>query len=397
MKNVNTIFRTTYKTFYSCLFALVFSMTLISCDGIDLASTGSIVPPNPVGPVVPVVPVDPVDPVDPIIIKSNKPTLSVNPVIGLEGTTVTFEVRLSHAATKTINVRAFTDYVSFSSILSKMKQKAYGDVRILSEKLAGSDDDYSSVDKVLPFLPGVTKIEVVVSLIDDDVKKEGIESFALSLEVEDEDEAALLSNPDDQQGVAYIVDKDTATPEPKVYFPPSSVATENQGSIKIPYVIYPRLPRGTTFTLNYATSPAGGVGGSYAKAKSDYTPKRGREQLRAGQTHGEISIDLLDDDMYEGQDQQFKLHISSNNVGLDQEVSGREADKQANGITVLLNIRDDEEKPYLIVKPRPLTEPSTNTNLVAATVELSGPSEAPVTIQYTARDEAIGEAKAADA
>ena len=132
------------------------------------------------------------------------------------------------------------------------------------------------------------------------------------------------------------------------------------------------VPNKTTVT--YSTSD------SSARAPGDYAPTSGQFVLAAGATTRTVSVDVVGDTRYEG-DESFSLTIGSPNAGV--------ADSQ--GVATIV---DDDPRPYVSVGNATVTEGNTGTTTATFPVTLDRPSAQPVRVRYATSD---GSAVAGDA
>lgn len=154
--------------------------------------------------------------------------------------------------------------------------------------------DYVAAAGVLTFAPGETTKNVSVTIVSD-VFDEDDEGFQLVLS------ASVNATILDGTGVGTISDDDDA---PAAWIDDVSVSEGDAGTT------------GVTFTVTLEYGPVGAVSVDYATvdgtaaAGSDYQPASGTLTIPAGATSGSLTVDVLGDAEYEG-DETFSVSLSN--------------------------------------------------------------------------------------
>ncbi len=222
---------------------------------------------------------------------------------------------------------------------------------------ATAPDDYSAVSGQLSFAPGETVKRVTVDVVGDDLN-EADETFQLRLG------NALNALPGQDVAIATIVNDD--------FTPSLSVdsLTLNESDRQSIFTATLSTPSGREITVNYTTADR------TATAGADYRSVSGTLTVAAGETQRFITVDIIDDDVFEPTET-FQLQLSA-----------------ANGASLATNqatatIQDNEPAPVASVMPVAIAEGNDETTPVPLTVQLSAPSSQRITIDYaTANDTA---------
>ncbi|NIM58861.1 MAG: hypothetical protein GTO16_07965, partial [Candidatus Aminicenantes bacterium] len=150
---------------------------------------------------------------------------------------------------------------------------------------------YTANSGTLTFNPGETANTVSVP-INEDLLYEGPEAFYLN-----------LSNPtnatiSDDQGIGTIVDND---PQPALSIN-DVIVNENDGAAT--FTMSLSNPSSFPVTVNYSTADGTAIAGE------DYTANSGTLTFNPGETANTVSIPIIDDLIYEG-DEAFYLNLSN--------------------------------------------------------------------------------------
>jgi negative regulator of genetic competence, sporulation and motility len=258
-----------------------------------------------------------------------QPTLSINDVTVNEDVgAATFTVTLSNTSSSPVTV----DYSAANGTAT-----------------AGSD--YEAISGTLTFSPGETAKTISIPIIDDFIY-EGNEAFYLN-----------LSNPAnatiiDDQGMGIIVDYND---EPTLSI---NDVTVNEDVGIATFTVMLSNPSSFPVTVDYST-----VDGT-ATAGEDYTAILGTLTFNPGETAKTISIPIIDDLIYEG-NEAFYLNLSN-------PTNATIIDDQGIGIIV-----DYNDEPTLSINDVTVNE---DDGAATFTVMLSNPSSFPVTVDYSTAD-----------
>ena len=151
--------------------------------------------------------------------------------------------------------------------------------------------------------------------------------------------------------------------QPSIGFQSGAVSVnEDAGTVTIPVTL--STASGSSTTVHYATS------NGTAHSGSDYTVKSGTMTIPAGSTTGTISIDILNDDLYDDGDESFTVTLS-NPTG-----ATLNADAAAT-VTII----DDEAVPTLGFNTTAVSQ-SEGVSALELSVSLSGLCDAALTVDY---------------
>jgi hypothetical protein len=265
------------------------------------------------------------------------PTITVDdPTVGEGAGTMTFTVSLDAAAEVDVSV----DYAT-------------------SDNTATDGNDYTGMTGTATILAGATSTSVDVAVLDDAIY-EGDETLNLDLTGEVN---GVLS---DVQGQGTITDDDSV-PTIDVHSP---TAGETDGTMA--FTVSLDAAAGVDVSVDYATTDGTAVDAS------DYTGDTGTATVLAGDTSTTVSIDVLDDGVYEG-DEDFTLDLSN-------EVNGTLGTPTGTG-----TITDDETPPGVAITDATTPEGNVGTNNLTFGVTLTGPSAFDISANY---DSANGSASA---
>ncbi len=250
------------------------------------------------------------------------PTLSIDDVTVLEGNTAIFTVTLSAASATPVTV-------DFSS----------------HDGTAGAPGDYGAVGGTVTFAPGQTTQTVVVNTVSDNVF-EGNENYTIDLT------NAVGATIADGQGLGTIIDNEA----PIVITIDDVTVFEGDTAV---FTVSLSGPSATPVTVNY-----GSTDGS-ANAPGDYGAVGGTVTFAPGETTQNIVVNTNQDDISENDENYF--------INLSSAVGATIADPQGVGTII-----DDEQGLQIIINDVTVMEGQT----AVFTVSLSGPTNAPVTVQY---------------
>ena len=222
------------------------------------------------------------------------------------------------------------------------------------DRTAYAGSDYTTVSETLTIRAGSTTGTISVEVLDDEVI-EGDERFAVMLS------SASGATIVDGEGVGTIRDDDVEEPPPgQPTVEIDDVAVDEDGG-PAEFTVTLSETSVDDVTVAYATSDG------TAKAGLDYTTVSETLTIRAGSTTGTISVEVLDDEVIEG-DERFAVRLSS-----------------ASGATIVDGegvgtIRDDD------VEEPPPGQPTLRIDDVAVD-EDDGPAEFTVTLSETSVDD----------
>ncbi|MBM6595592.1 Calx-beta domain-containing protein [Microvirga pudoricolor] len=223
------------------------------------------------------------------------PAIAVSDVSLTEGNSGTkeavFTVSLSKASTETVTV-------------------AYAS----ADGTAKAGSDYIAKAGTLTFAPGETSKTVAI-LVQGDTAVEANETFSLNLSSPTK---ATLA---DAQGVATIVNDDTAAPAGTLSVSNVSVTEGQSGTKDALFTVSLSAAAASTVSVNYAT--ANGT----ATAGSDYTAKTGTVTFAPGETTKTVAVSVIGDSLFEA-DETFTFNLSG--------ASGATISK-AQGVGTILN------------------------------------------------------------
>jgi hypothetical protein len=237
-------------------------------------------------------------------------------------------------------------------------------VQYSSSDGSASSADYTPVNGSLSFSPGVKTQTFSVPILDDDLV-EGDETVLLS-----------LSDPvSATMGVASaeltIVDNEG---EPTLSIVDAS-AGEGDGTMVFDIIL--SFSSGVDVSVNYAAhdGPAGPGG---AVAGEDYASTVGTLEILAGSTQGQISVPILQDDLYEG-DEGFTVELNS-------PVHASVADAVGQGTII-----DDESPPVIAFGALEYgVDENVAAGLASIDVTLTGATALTATVNYQTSDGSAG-------
>jgi len=223
---------------------------------------------------------------------------------------------------------------------------------------AADGADYTSVGGTVVIPAGQTNAEITIQITDDSVV-EGDEAFSVSLS---NPNGASLGLPSTVPVI--IVDDDFLLPS--VLFASSEVTVgEFEGPVSLTVVL--SAESAVEVTVDYIT--ANGT----ATAAEDYTANNGMLTIPAGELSGTITVPILDDAVFEG-DEDFS--VSLNNP---------EGATLGTPATSTITITDDEGAPTVALASSS-TSVGESDGSVILEVELSVATTAEVTVNYTTAD-----------
>jgi hypothetical protein len=223
---------------------------------------------------------------------------------------------------------------------------------------ATQPSDYQPASGVLTFGAGQTTRAVSVTVVGD-TANEPNESFVIN-----------LTNPTnasiaDAQGVGTIANDDAVAPAPAQGFSVNdAVVREPHGGHNVVHFKVTLSSAAPSWTsVKYST--ANGT----ARAGSDYKPESGTLVFHRGERHKTITIKVLADRVYEGNE--------TFNVQLSHPVNARIADGTGAGTIV-----DNDRQPLLVIRQAHGREPASGTAPLAFKLHLSHPSERSVVVRF---------------
>jgi hypothetical protein len=228
-------------------------------------------------------------------------------------------LRLSDA---TVNENAGT--ATFTVSLSGPSAGAITLAYSTADLSATAGNDYTAKSGTLTFAPGVTSQTITIALLDD-ATYEGTETFGLNL---GNVSGATLA---DGAGVATILDNESV--------PSLSVGnlTVNEHAGTATFTVSLSNASTAAVTVNYATANGSAVAGS------DYTARSGTLTFAPGVTSQAVTINLLDDGLFEG----------SESFGISLSGAANASIATASATATLL---DNDAVPTLSVSNTPVTE-----------------------------------------
>ena len=263
------------------------------------------------------------------------PTLSVNDQSVIEGGTATFTVTLSNPSSQTVTV-------NFST----------ADGTAISGGAGVGENDYGSTSGTLTFLPGETTKTVDVTTNDDAVV-EGTENFTLDLNTPAN---AVIS---DAIGVGTIADNEGA---PSIII---NDVTVNESAGTATFTVTLSNTSASTVTVDFATADGTATNGA------DYIGQTGTLTFVAGDTSESITVPVLNDTVYEG-NETFVVNLTN-------PTNATIADPQGLG-----TITDDDAVPTASVAVAPASVPEDGvTSLLVYTVTLDHASAFATTVNFT--------------
>ena len=249
---------------------------------------------------------------------------------GAGGGSMRFEVRLEPASGRTVTVQ-------------------YG----TADVTATGGSDYTAVSGTLTFGAGTTVRTVTVPIADDAVD-EPDEQFTVTLQ------AAVNATTTTAQGIGTIADNDH---EPELSIGSASLM-EGSGGGTIQFAVQLVPASGRTVTVAYETADAS------AAAGADYMAASGTLTFRAGITSRTIAVTIVDDTLYES-DEQFTVTLRA-------PVNATVRGAQGTG-----TIADNDQAPKLSIADGVLTEGNGSMPFV---VRLHPASGSVVTVEYETAD-----------
>ncbi len=217
---------------------------------------------------------------------------------------------------------------------------------------AFSGSDYNGADNSSVFVNGGTAYIYISIGIINDTKYEGNETFTVT-----------LSSP---SGAPIVSGTCTVTiisddPQAKGGFSSGTPSVaENAGSISIPVTLDKAAE--SDVTIHYATS------NGTASSGSDYTAVSGDLAILAGETSGSISVPILNDSIYEG-NETFTVTLSS------------PVNAELSTASTTVTVTDDENAPVISFDPLSITA-NESTAAVTLIATISVPCQNAVTAQY---------------
>jgi hypothetical protein len=267
------------------------------------------------------------------------PSVSINDVAVAEGnsgtSTASFTVSLSAAS-------GLPATVAFST----------------ADGTAMQPSDYQSASGVLTFAAGQTSRTVTVTVVGD-VVNEPNESFVVN-----------LANPTnasiaDPQGVGTITNDDAVAPAPAQGFSVGdAVVREPHGGHNLVHFKVTLSSAAPSWTsVKYTT--ANGT----AKAGSDYKPESGTLVFHRGERFKTITIKVLADRVYEG-NETFSVQLSN---------PANAAIADGSGVGTIV---DNDRQPWLVIKQAHGREPAAGTAPLSFKLHLSHASEKSVVVRF---------------
>ena len=225
---------------------------------------------------------------------------------------------------------------------------------------AHSGLDYVATSGTLTFAPGQTTATVSVPLLNDDLH-EGDEAFSLVLSNPQGPSDPVLGN---ATAIGTILDDDVR-PELSIA---DLTAAENDGTATLTVTRTGAL--GGTDSVGYASAD------DSAEAGSDYTPTSGTLTFSPGQSTATISVPLVDDAVFEG-DESFT-------VALANPASATGPAPTLGNDTATVTLTDDDARPELSIASASATEGDTSLSL---TVTRTGALGGTDSVDYTTSDD----------
>ncbi len=185
-----------------------------------------------------------------------------------EGAVLRFKVELSQASDEEVSVSYYTQ-----------------------QSTAKAGSDYIAESGTLTFAPGQTVQFVEVAVVNDNVQED---EERVLFKLEDAEGATIL----DGVAAGWIEDDDAGSPaEPEVFV--NNRRTEEAEGASLTFRMELTEAAGSDVTLTYATR------NSTAKAGSDYTPVSGTIVIPTGELQAEVTVDLVNDGIAEGEERFF--------------------------------------------------------------------------------------------
>ncbi|TVQ20627.1 MAG: DUF4347 domain-containing protein [Leptolyngbya sp. DLM2.Bin15] len=277
-----------------------------------------------------------------------------------EGADISFTVQLSRASTTPVVINYTT--VNGTAI-----------AETLTPELDG-DNDYTFTQGSLTFEPGQTQLTVVVPTTADEIF-EANETFTLQLSLDpDADNATFAGG--SSVGTGTILNND---PAPVITV--SEGLEVNEGALgNFPTAVVTFTldrPSQIPITVNYETEDGTAEsGGSIAAGTADYVPLNGILTFSAGSTIQRLTVTVNGDDTFEGSDETFVLNFSNPS-------SGATLTTTQSTVTIL----DNDAQPAIAILDTSVLEGNiTETTQAVFTVQLTNPSQTPVTVTYSTED-----------
>ncbi|OUC15999.1 MAG: hypothetical protein B0A82_03825 [Alkalinema sp. CACIAM 70d] len=286
-----------------------------------------------------------------VTVPLSKPEISIVPVVPslTEGNTGTssyeFDVVLSRASAQTVTVNVATQAGT-----------------------ATEGTDYQALTQALTFAPGVTTQRITVNVVGDTLV-EANETFNV-----------VLSNPSVNATLATTPSatgtiRDDDTPQFAIVASAPSVTEGNNGTVAYTFTVSLSQPSLTPVSVNYrtvdGTAISTGVGADFAAAT-------GTLNFAANDTTPQTITILVNGDTTFEPDENFVVELFN--------PSGAIIDSTAATATGV--IANDELAPTITLEPLTLSqnEGSSGSTVYSFKVKLSGPSSAPITVDYTTQD-----------
>ncbi|MCZ2340934.1 MAG: hypothetical protein LC104_03960 [Bacteroidales bacterium] len=270
------------------------------------------------------------------------PTVAITNVTANEGdsgnTPFTFAVTLSNPTDQTVTINYTT---------------------IDDSAIAGSD--YTAQSGTLTFNPGVTS-QFVTVLVTGDNSFEPDEVFHVELSGATN---AVIPGGGTISATGTITNDDT---QPALTINDVTVVEGNSGTTPATFVLSLSHPSSNPVTISYSTAD------TTAAAGTDYTATTGTVIFAPGETTKTVTVPVIGDTVYES-DETFMLNVSS------PDSSALVPDTFAVG-----TITNDEAIPVITINSVTQTEGTGGTTPFTFTVQLSGPSQTPITVDYVTAD-----------
>ncbi|HEU4346355.1 MAG TPA: Calx-beta domain-containing protein [Actinoplanes sp.] len=294
-----------------------------------------------------------------IVDNEEQPTITIDPDNATEGSALAFDVELSGPVEKEVTA-TYNTADGPGSDLDATEAADHG--------TATAGTDYTAVTNgTVKFTSGDVAETISVNTRTD-----------LTDEADPEDLHVTLSSPsivklgDAAVATGSINDDDLA---PAVTLSPAPTAFNegNAGKTTKTYTVKLERASGQKVTVDYETVDGSAIDGE------DYASAAGTLTFNPGETTKSITVDVVGDTMYEG-NETFQIDMSSTS-----------ADASAAPYTVTIN--DDDNQPTLSISP--MSMPEGNTGSVAVIpVKLSNPADTDIEIDVTATDGTAGLAAA---
>jgi hypothetical protein len=216
--------------------------------------------------------------------------------------------------------------------------------------VAGSD--YNASSGTLTFAPGETSKTVSVA-VRGDTTYEPDETFVLNL--------ANASGATLGSGATGTIQNDDALPTVRIS--PVTVTEGNSGATSAVFPVSLSNPSSQTITVDYATADGSAMSGS------DYTATAGTLTFAPGETAKTITVNVLGDIVYEG-DEQFVVNLSN-------------AANATFGTSLAAGTITDDDRPTITASNASIAEGDSGTTSLVFPLTLSNPSMQAVTVNYS--------------